>query len=88
MRSGSTIASLTHDAFSIICGLFLLMGAIMNAVLYRRELEEERACAADENASEKSDAAASEKTERKASKNTDRNASKKAERKTPKDSGS
>lgn len=95
MRSGSTIASLTHDAFSIICGLFLLMGAIMNAVLYRRELAEERACAADENTSGKSDAAASanasgkasEKADRKASKNTGRNASKKAERRTPKDSG-
>lgn len=42
MCSGSTVASLTHDAFSVICGLFLLSGTVMNAVLYRREKQSER----------------------------------------------
>lgn len=42
MCSGSTVASLTHDAFSVICGLFLLSGTVMNAVLYRREKQAER----------------------------------------------
>ena len=45
MCSGSTVASLTHDAFSVICGLFLLSGAVMNAVLYRKEKQAERKAA-------------------------------------------